>query len=608
VGLALFVAVALFVGIILDGGHQAYRVTVLTIIAAAATYRLVSYGAAVVLARDASSHRMVPLTDAESAGLTSTVRRVATVSLSAAALCYWIANLGHSHSAHQLLLIVSTFICAVLLVVGTYRHRAAIGKIILGGETSEGQPALRRVIASAWFMPVAVYFIVAWGIGAVNVLLDRPLAFWLVVGPIGIAIMTLLAYWLMVYVIDRVFPDPAHLHGVAGVAAGNGEALAATAQPPTETRVDAPLETGSEATEEQPEDPAPMVLVRSPMHLLFERGAVVLAGILAVFLLGDLWGVGLTEEGMGAAFRDIGIICFLGYLAFDAVRIAINHRMALEEPADAAGDGDAEFGQGATRLATLLPLVRNAVLITISVIVMMVVLSKLGVDIGPLLAGAGVIGIAVGFGAQTLVRDVISGMFFLLDDAFRRGEYIDVGTVKGTVERISIRSMQLRHHRGALHTVPFGEVSRLTNHSRDWAIMKLPIRVTYDTDVEQLRKWIKKMGQDLLQHPEHGPKFIDPVKSQGVVQMEDSAMILRVKFKSKPQDQFVLRKVIYAKIQDLFEEHDIPFAHREVLVRVASDDDESSPKLGDKQKAQVAGAAAQAVSEPAVPATTGDAR
>jgi small-conductance mechanosensitive channel len=319
-------------------------------------------------------------------------------------------------------------------------------------------------------------------------------------------------------------------------------------------------------------------------------------------------GYGLTDGGIGAALRDIGIICFLGYLAFDAVRIAINHRMAIEEPASDAEDGDAEFGQGATRLATLLPLVRNAVLISISIIVMMVVLSKLGVDIGPLLAGAGVVGIAVGFGAQTLVRDVISGMFFLLDDAFRRGEYIDVGTVKGTVERISIRSMQLRHHRGALHTVPFGEVSRLTNHSRDWAIMKLPIRVTYDTDVEQLRKWIKKMGQELLEHPEYGPLFIDPVKSQGVVQMEDSAMILRVKFKSKPQDQFVLRKVVYARIQDLFEEHHIPFAHREVLVRVAGVDDQDDASDPAAKRRAAAGAAAQAIAQQEEVPATADAR
>ncbi|MEM8876716.1 MAG: hypothetical protein AAGD23_02480, partial [Pseudomonadota bacterium] len=211
-GLALFVAVALFVGIVLDGGHRAYRVTVLTIIAAAAAYRVVIYATAVVLARDAPGHRMVPLDDDEATALTSMVRAVATITLSAAALCYWMASLGHDHAAHQLLLIVATLICAILLIAATYRHRLTIGKIILGENGPEGPPAWRRVIASAWFMPVSAYFAVAWGIGAVHVLLERPLAFWLVVGPIAIIIVALLTYWLLIYFVDRIWPDPESLH------------------------------------------------------------------------------------------------------------------------------------------------------------------------------------------------------------------------------------------------------------------------------------------------------------------------------------------------------------------------------------------------------------
>jgi len=110
--------------------------------------------------------------------------------------------------------------------------------------------------------------------------------------------------------------------------------------------------------------------------------------------------------------------------------------------------GDEGGAVGATRLATLLPIFRNFLLGVIVVIAGMVILSEMGIDIGPLFAGAGVIGLAIGFGAQSLIRDVFSGAFFLIDDAFRRGEYIDLGSVKGTMERISIRSMQLRHHLG----------------------------------------------------------------------------------------------------------------------------------------------------------------
>ena len=157
----------------------------------------------------------------------------------------------------------------------------------------------------------------------------------------------------------------------------------------------------------------------------------------------------------------------------------------------------------------------------------------------------------------------------LFDDAFRKGEYLDVGGVKGTVEKISVRSFQLRHHLGYLHTIPFGELQVMTNFSRDWVIMKLPLRVTYDTDVEQVRKLIKKLGVELLGDPVIGQNFIQPLKSQGVIEMQDSAMIIRVKFMTKPGDQWLVRKRVFEEIRSLFEREGIRFAHREVTVRLA---------------------------------------
>jgi small-conductance mechanosensitive channel len=149
--------------------------------------------------------------------------------------------------------------------------------------------------------------------------------------------------------------------------------------------------------------------------------------------------------------------------------------------------------------------------------------------------------------------------------------------------------MQLRHHRGALHTIPFGEISHLTNYARDWVIMKLPFRLTYDTDVEKVRKLIKKLGVALLDDPEIGDKFVQPLKSQGVFSMEDSAMIMRVKFMTKPGDQFTVRKTVYAEIRALFEKEGIKFAHRQVSVRVA--DLEPGQTLTPEQKEAIAGAA-----------------
>ena len=308
-------------------------------------------------------------------------------------------------------------------------------------------------------------------------------------------------------------------------------------------------------------------------------------------------GPALFEESMFFGITEgVVDILLVGYIAFHAVRIWMDQKIAEEvgdETPMEPGEGEGG-GAGASRLATLLPLVRNFILTIIAIAIALVMASELGFNVAPLFAGAGIVGLAIGFGSQTLVRDILSGAFFLVDDAFRKGEYIDVGDVKGTVEKISLRSFQLRHHLGMLHTIPFGEVKFLTNFSRDWVMMKLPLRLTYDTDVERVRKLIKKLGIDLLDDPVIGDKFLQPLKSQGVIQMEDSAMILRVKFMTKPGEQWVIRKRIFQEIRNLFEREGIKFAHREVTVRIPGLPDDRPPSPAE---VKAIGAAARTVAD-----------
>ena len=178
-----------------------------------------------------------------------------------------------------------------------------------------------------------------------------------------------------------------------------------------------------------------------------------------------------------------------------------------------------------------------------------------------------------------------------------KGEYIDVGDVKGTVEKISLRSFQLRHHLGALNTIPFGEIKHLTNYSRDWVMMKLPLRLTYDTDVDKVRKLVKKLGVKLLDHPTEGHKFVQPLKSQGVYMMEDSAMIIRVKFMTRPGDQWTTRKLVYQEIRALFEKEGIKFAHKEVTVRIPEIESRNADDLSADDKKAIGAAARRAVEE-----------
>ncbi|MEM7563071.1 MAG: mechanosensitive ion channel family protein [Pseudomonadota bacterium] len=266
---------------------------------------------------------------------------------------------------------------------------------------------------------------------------------------------------------------------------------------------------------------------------------------------------------------DIGVTILLGFIIWEGILLGMESLLPeSEEEAEAAEMEGEGGGVAATRSETLLPLFRTILLILLSAIVITSILYSLGVQIGPLLAGASVVGIAIGFGSQKLVQDIISGMFFLIDDAFRRGEYVEVAGLKGTIEKLSMRSMQLRHHLGAVQTIPYGEINTVKNVSRDWVIMKLELRLPYDVDIEKVRKIIKKIGQEMMQDEVTGPMMLQPLKSQGVMRVEESALIIRMKFTAKPGEQWIVRRVAYTRVRDALAAAGIEFAHREVKVRM----------------------------------------
>ena len=219
-----------------------------------------------------------------------------------------------------------------------------------------------------------------------------------------------------------------------------------------------------------------------------------------------------------------------------------------------------------SRLRTLLPIFRNGLAAIAVVMTGLIVLSELGVEIAPLIAGAGIFGVALGFGSQTLVKDVISGIFYMLDDAFRVGEYIQSGSYKGTVESFSLRSVRLRHHRGPVFTVPFGALGAVQNMSRDWVIDKFRISVAYDTDINKARKITKAIGAELLADPEVGPLFIEPLKMKGVEEFGDYGIVLGFGMTTVPGQQTYIRRKAYAMIREAFNRNGIEFAQPSVQV------------------------------------------
>ncbi|MGD9045120.1 MAG: mechanosensitive ion channel [Desulfobacterales bacterium] len=326
---------------------------------------------------------------------------------------------------------------------------------------------------------------------------------------------------------------------------------------------------------------------------------IVLAAFVFFYLL-KIWGVDIQFGiAVAKAASNILIVVLICYVLWEVISAMIQRRLAEEMPE--TDEDMEEGGAGGSRIGTLLLLLRKFMFAVITVMATLIMLSSIGVNIGPLIAGAGVIGLAIGFGAQTLVKDIIAGVFFLMDDAFRVGDYIEAAGTKGMVEHISLRSLRLRHPRGMVNTIPFGDIGIVTNMSRDYIITKLDFRVRYDTDIDQVRKIIKKkVYEPIMQNEELGPKLLDKIKSQGVRQMDDSAMIMRIKYKTEPGQQFIIRKEVYRLMQEAFREAGIEFAHRNVTVYMppedaeAENDDTSDQKMTDKAAAAAAIAVAQA--------------
>ena len=270
--------------------------------------------------------------------------------------------------------------------------------------------------------------------------------------------------------------------------------------------------------------------------------------------------VGRLADGVLSAV----VILLIADLLWHAMKTAIDRKLA--ECADLGLPNTAEARRRA-RLRTLLPIFRNILFVVVIVLAVMMALAALGVQIGPLIAGLGVLGVAIGFGAQSLVRDVIAGVFYLLDDAFRVGEYIQSGNYKGTVESFSFRSVRLRHQRGAVYTVPFSLLGAVQNQSRDWVIDKLTVGITYDSDIDKARKLIKQIGLDLAKVPEFAPLILQPLKMQGVDAFGDFAVQLRMKMMTLPGENFVIRRQALAMIKKAFDANGIKFAFPTVQTR-----------------------------------------
>ena len=302
--------------------------------------------------------------------------------------------------------------------------------------------------------------------------------------------------------------------------------------------------------------------------LSFHRILRAIVLLIAILTLASFWidALDLTATSAAQAMHTVTAAVgtlFVAYLIWELTRLAIDRNLQ-DMPGGPKLPGtvdDEEESTPASRLQTILPIMRAFFGVAIGVLAVLIVLSRLGVDTAPLIAGAGVFGLAVSFGSQSLVRDIISGLFYMWDDAFRVGEYIDTGRLKGTVESLGVRSVKLRHHNGPLHTIPYGQLGAVTNLSRDFATIKFNLRLEPGTDIELVRKTAKQIGLAMQQEsPEVASEVILPLKMQGIAEVADNAVVFRFKFTARPLKPSWIQREYLKRIYRVFAEKGINFA------------------------------------------------
>ena len=223
----------------------------------------------------------------------------------------------------------------------------------------------------------------------------------------------------------------------------------------------------------------------------------------------------------------------------------------------------------AGRLRTLLPLMRTVLLVTIVLVVGMITLSAIGVNIAPLLAGAGVIGIAVGFGSQKLVQDLITGLFLLLENSMQVGDVVTVASMTGTVEALSIRTIRLRAVDGSVHLIPFSAVTTVTNQTRDYSYAVLDVSIGLNEEPAPIENVLREIAAEMQADPAWQSMVLDKLDVMGVDKLTDTAWIMRVRIKTQPSSRWTVTRELNRRIKMRFDASAIesPFTSHRVLMR-----------------------------------------
>jgi moderate conductance mechanosensitive channel len=264
------------------------------------------------------------------------------------------------------------------------------------------------------------------------------------------------------------------------------------------------------------------------------------------------------------------LILVMAWAVMYAVRSALARmERRLVERGKQQGDIPSEAGK---RAETLVRLLRQAVMIVVWVMALLVILNEFGVSVTPILASAGVLGLAVGFGAQNLVRDIISGFFFILENQVRVGDVVVVNGTGGLVESINFRTLVLRDLEGKVHIFPNGTIDAVTNLTREWSAYVFDIGVAYKEDTDRVVGILKAVGEEMKADPEYGPNIIEDMEIFGVDRFGDSGVVIKGRIKTRPIKQWYVGREFLRRVKYAFDAQgvEIPFPHRTLYFGEAS--------------------------------------
>lgn len=275
----------------------------------------------------------------------------------------------------------------------------------------------------------------------------------------------------------------------------------------------------------------------------------------------------ITEDTIGALTR-MGVVLVAAVVVSWALGAVIG-RFA-RRIADKTASNKERADTRAETISSVLTAIGRVVVWTLAVLL---ILGELGFDLAPMIAGAGIVGVAVGFGAQSLVADFLSGLFMLMEDQYGVGDWVDVGETSGTVEHVGLRTTRIRSLDGLLWTVRNGEIVRTANANQGWGRAVVDIGVGYDVDLDEAQALIHEVAMDARNDAELAPKFQDDPEIWGIQELGDDAVTIRLVIKSSPGDQWGLARAMRLRIKQALDERgmEIPFPQRTIWLRTEPD-------------------------------------